>query len=215
MPPCPIVAVFWFPATGWLVGWLVARNKDCRALELVCRQLFKVQKTDFFLFWIISPWFLTSTTLKHGQEKNPGWPHSKIGLQKSGSTIVWTWKQWSLHVNTFHHNNNNCHPTPSGNAFAVHGNIWRGPKSRCHSSLWVYCRRLVVGFMLAAADSLVWHAKMVPIINMRKWADHQTWWPPLNEYSTTNLKIVLAVGGGINKETWLGQTFVGGCLPVV
>jgi hypothetical protein len=36
--------------------------------------------------------FLTSTTLERGLEKNPGRPRPKIGLRKSGSAEVLTWK---------------------------------------------------------------------------------------------------------------------------
>ncbi len=32
-----------------------------RSLPQVCRQLFQVRKTDFFRFWVMSPWFLTYT----------------------------------------------------------------------------------------------------------------------------------------------------------
>jgi hypothetical protein len=56
---------------------------------------------------------------------------------------------------------------------------------------------------------------MASIISMREWVDQQTWVATTQRVcSTTNLKMVLAVGWGIDKEMQLGQTFVGGCLTI-
>jgi hypothetical protein len=50
-----------------------------------------------------------------------------------------------------------CLPTPSGFALYLHGNICHGPKSWCHGSPRVCCRRLVVGL-----PSL----QLVPLVGM-------------------------------------------------
>ncbi len=54
----------------------------------------------------------------------------------------------SIYLSTTHKNKMGCClPTPSGFALYLHGNICHGPKSWCHGSPQVCCRRLAVGLL--------------------------------------------------------------------
>ncbi len=103
--------------------------------------------------------------------------HVIIFLLYSTDYLVWPnkknlpWfhpKNWQVkniaHTHTIHnttHKNkmSRCHPTPSGFALFLHGNICHGPKSWCCGSPQVYCRHLAVGVLLLRLIPLAWDAE--------------------------------------------------------